>query len=487
VWNAITLEGLIGRGVLRRRGAERLVDDIFDLSLDLLCVGGLDGRLRRVNPAFEHTLAYSARELLSRPLLHFVHPDDRAATAAAIRALERGTALGHFENRVLRADGDARRLQWSARKLPERGLFYAAARDVTESRMLADEQAALRRVATLVAEGHASADVFHAVAVEVRQVLDADATRLLRHEHDGTVSVVAGDGAADPAVDVGSRVTLERTRSLLGASGGATVAAPIVVSGHPWGVIVAGSGRRGAVRAETEARMAQFTQLVATAVANAQSNDELTASRRRIVEAADETRRRLERDLHDGAQQRLVHTIVALKLARSTLGDGEGATADLVGEGLAHAEQAIAEIRELARAIHPAILTDRGVVEALNVLAQRSPVPVRLEAELDRRLPASVEVTVYHVVSEALTNVAKHAQATRVEVILEERDGQLRVRVADDGVGGADPSDGSGLVGLKDRVEGGGGSLAVDSPPGHGTRLDIVVPAPAAERTAPLA
>ena len=466
---------LVGRAILRRRRAERQVDDIFTLSLDLLCVAGFDGWFKRVNPAFEQALGYTSDELLSRPLLDFVHPDDRQATHDAIEQLDRGAQLGRFENRYLRSDGDVRWLQWSARALPEQGMIYAAARDVTENRMLVGEQAALRRVATLVAEGNDPADLFEAVAVEVGEVLDADATRLLRYEPDGTASVVAGYGAYDPAVDVGARVSRDRGRRLLEAGAGAAVAAPIVVSGRAWGVIVAAFKHADAVRADTEARMAQFTELVATAVANAQGSAELTASRRRIVETADETRRRLERDLHDGAQQRLVHTIVTLKLARSKLGD-DGPSAELVGEGLAHAQQAIAEIRELARGIHPAILTDRGLVDALTALTQGSPVPVTLEAHLDRRLPAADEVTIYYVVSEAVTNAAKHAQATRVHVTLNERDSELRLCISDDGVGGADPSGGSGLVGLKDRVEAGGGTLTVESPPGEGTRLDVALP-----------
>jgi PAS domain S-box-containing protein len=480
LWPAATalIVYLVGRGILRRRRAERLVDDIFDLSLDLLCVAGLDGRFKRVNPAFEHTLGYTSTQLLSRPLIEFVHPDDRPATRRMLDELDQGAELNHFENRYLRPDGDVRWLQWSARAVRERGLIYAAARDITQNRVLVNEQAALRRVATLVAEAHDPAGLFEAVAVEVGQLLDADATRLLRDEHDGTASVVAAYGASDPAVDVGARLTVDRSQRLLEAAGGVAVAAPIVVSGRTWGVILAVFANRDAVRADTEGRMAQFTELVATAVANAQSSAELTASRRRIVETADETRQRIERDLHDGAQQRLVHTVVTLKLARGELKDRGGQAAELVGEGLAHAEQAIAEIRELARGIHPAILTDRGLVDALGALTQRSPVPVTLETHLDRRLPSPVEVTVYYVVSEALTNAVKHAQATRVQVILEERDGELRLRICDDGVGGADLAAGSGLVGLTDRVEAGGGTLRVESPTGQGTRLDVVLPTP---------
>jgi signal transduction histidine kinase len=367
--------------------------------------------------------------------------------------------------------------------------MYAAARDITENRMLVGEQAALRRVATLVAEGHDPAELFEAVAVEVGRLLGADATRLLRDEPDGTLSVVAGYGAAEPAVDVGARID----RDADWARGERAVAVPIVVSGREWGVIVAVFERPDAVRADTEARMAQFTELVATAVANAQSGAELTASRRRIVETADETRRRIERDLHDGAQQRLVHTIINLKLARNQLSQDDGPPAQLVREGLEHAELAIAEMRELARGIHPAILSERGLVLALDALVQRSPVPVTLEARVDGRLPESVEVTAYYVVSEALTNVAKHAQASSVRVTVEAGGSTVRIQIADDGVGGADASRGSGLVGLKDRVEAGGGSLTVESRPGEGTRVTVELPlqAPDPQRskrtTSPLA
>ncbi|MDA0162624.1 PAS domain S-box protein [Solirubrobacter ginsenosidimutans] len=472
---------LVGRAIVRRRRAERLVDDVFDISLDLLCVVGLDGWFKRVNPAFEATLGYTGRELLARRLVQFVHPDDRTSMQVALEAVETGAQPGHFVNRFLRSDGAVRWLQWSARALPERGLIYAAARDVTDNRILAEEQAALRRVATLVAEGHDPAELFEAVAGEVGQLLAADATRLLRYEHGDSAAVVAGYGPSDPELDVGAHLPFERAECLLEAGAASAVSAPIVVSGRNWGVIVAAFKQPDAVRPATEARMAQFTELVATAIANAQNGAELTASRRRIAETADETRRRIERDLHDGAQQRLVHTILTLKLARSKLEQDDGRTAELVGEGLAHAEQAIAEIRELARGIHPAILTDRGLVKALRALVQRSIVPVTLEAHIDGRLPEPVEVTVYYVVSEALTNVAKHAQATRVQVTLEERGSELLLCISDDGIGGADPSRGSGLVGLKDRVEAWGGTLTVVSHPDAGTRLDIAIPLRAAE------
>ncbi len=471
---------LVGRGVVRRRRAERLVDDLFELSLDLLCVVGIDGWFKRVNPAFERTLGYTSRELLSRPSRDFVHPDDRETTRDSMRALEHGTDPGHFVNRYLRSDGVIRWLQWSARALPERGLVYAAARDVTDHRVLTNEQAALRRVATLVAEGGDPAQLFEAVAVEVGQLLEADATRLLRHQDDGTATVVAGYGVADPALDVDARLTVERSQSLLESGAGAAVTVPIVVSGRTWGIIVAAFRHPAAVRPDTEARMARFTEHVATAVANAQSRAELTASRRRIVETADATRRRIERDLHDGAQQRLVHTIFTLELARNALAD-DGPSAQLVDQALDHAQKAIRETRELAQGIHPAVLSRFGLVPALEDLVHNSPVDVTLEAHIGHRLPPSDEVTAYYVVSEALTNVAKHAKASSARVSLDLRDGVVCLEISDDGVGGADPSRGSGLMGLNDRVEANGGTLTLESRPGEGTRLDITLPLRTAE------
>jgi PAS domain S-box-containing protein len=502
-WPAATalLLYLVGRGILRRRRAERQVDDIFDLSLDLLCVAGVDGYFKRVNPAFERTLGYTSAQLLSRPIVDFVHPDDRAATRHAIDSLARDEAVDRFSNRYVRSDGEVRWLEWSTRVVPERGLMYAAARDVTENRILVGEQAALRRVATRIAEGDHPADLFEAVAVEIGQLLEADVTRLLRYEEDGAASIVAGYGARDPALDVGARMTLDASqvwgrvardgsalrtdhldagsdrlaRSLRQLDARAAVAAPIVVSGRVWGVIVAAFRRTEAVHADTEARIAQFTELVATAVANAQSGAELAASRRRIVETADDTRRRIERNLHDGAQQRLVHTIITLELARSTLPDDDP-SARLVSEALEHAQHAIAETRELAQGIHPAILSRHGLVAALEDLVDRSAVPVTLDAHITRHLPASVEVTAYYVISEALANVAKHASASCADVTLDERNGDLELQISDDGVGGADPSRGSGLLGLKDRIEASGGSLTLESRPDHGTRLTVELP-----------
>jgi signal transduction histidine kinase len=257
---------------------------------------------------------------------------------------------------------------------------------------------------------------------------------------------------------------------------GAVVASPIVVSGRQWGVIVAAWKRGEVVRADTETRMGQFTELLATAVANAENRALLAASRERIVATADETRRRLERDLHDGAQARLVNTVVALKLAEKAMDQGSEKAEGLVHEALENAERANEELRELARGIMPAVLTRNGLGPALEAVAYQSPIPVTFDLRTDGRLPERAEVTTYFVISEVLTNAAKHSHASAVHVTVDRFDGEVRLSIDDDGVGGADPSRGSGLVGLRDRVEAIGGTLKVQSPPGDGTHVTVELP-----------
>jgi signal transduction histidine kinase len=222
--------------------------------------------------------------------------------------------------------------------------------------------------------------------------------------------------------------------------------------------------------------MLDFTELVATAIANAESRSELAASRARIVAASDETRRRVERDLHDGTQQRLVTLALELRSAQADVPPHlEDVQAELsrVGQGLV---AVLEELREISRGIHPAILAEGGLVPALKTLARRSPIPVELDNRCDGRLPDSIERAAYYAVSEMLTNAAKHAQASTVYVDVERADGLLHVSVRDDGVGGADPARGSGLVGLRDRVEVLGGTIAVHSPNGGGTAIEVTVP-----------
>jgi PAS domain S-box-containing protein len=324
-----------------------------------------------------------------------------------------------------------------------------------EIERLADEQAALRRVATLVAQGAEPGQVFAAVAEEVEQLLDARSTTIRRLEPDGTTVIVASIGTA-----TGIRRTLQ---------------VPITVERSHWGSITAGTEREE-FPPDAEQRMAEFTELAATAIANAESRSALTASRARVVAASDATRRQIERDLHDGAQQRLVHTVITLKLARRALENGADDAPTRVAEALEQAERATVELRELVQGILPPVLTHSGLRAAVHALADRMPVPVEIRVTEDRMAPA-VEATAYFVVAEALTNVAKHSGARHATVDARIEDGFLQIRVRDDGVGGAQP-DGHGFVGLGDRLAALNGQLRVESPAGGGTVVAAGIPLP---------
>jgi signal transduction histidine kinase len=225
-----------------------------------------------------------------------------------------------------------------------------------------------------------------------------------------------------------------------------------------------------------EKRLLDFTELIATAIANAESRAQLVASRARVVSAADETRRRLERDLHDGAQQRLVSLALELRLAESTVPANAQDMRTAVHAVADELTEVLDELREMSRGIHPAILSEGGLDPALRTLARRAPLPVEMRVHTKRRFPPRVEIASYYVVSEALTNTSKHARAENAEVIIEERDGTLRLCVKDDGAGGADFSRGSGLLGLRDRVEALGGAIKVSSPVGKGTTIFVSLP-----------
>jgi signal transduction histidine kinase len=367
----------------------------------------------------------------------------------------------------------------------------------------ADEQAALRRVATLVARDVPPDELLESVAREVTAVLRSDSTGVLRYEPDRTVSVLAtwspsGDAPAKarfelPAGGVVDRVlstgrpastdlrnNLEPDVAAIHGNQGAeaTLAAPIFVAGRLWGVMVTAWAQRGPRAKGLEARMSEFTELVATAIANAESRAELAASRARVVAAGDDARRRIERDLHDGTQQRLVTLGLRLRAAEALAPpDQTELRAELssAAEGLT---SAVEELQEISRGIHPAILSRGGLGPALRSLARRSSVPVELEVDVERRLPEQVEVATYYVVSEALTNAAKHSRASMLRVHAGATNGVVRLSIADDGVGGADPAAGSGLVGLKDRVAALGGELRVSSAPGRGTALEATIPIP---------
>jgi signal transduction histidine kinase len=372
---------------------------------------------------------------------------------------------------------------------------------VDELARLHTEQAALRRLAALVALGVPRAELFAAVADEVASLLDVGSALVARLDPNGVLTILAaGAGYADE-FEVGERLqvapptavaevwrtgrparaddydraspALRERIARLGVR--SSVATPITVNGHLWGAVVASSWR-GPLPSDTEHRLLEFTELVATAIASAESRAELTASRARIVAAADETRRRIERDLHDGAQQRLVSLALELRATQAALPPGlnqiKGELSH-VAEGLAHAQR---ELQEMSRGIHPVILSNSGVGPAVKALARRSPIPVDLDVGVPQRLPEQIEVAAYYVVSEMLTNAAKHSNASTVHVGIETAGPILRVSVSDEGSGGADPSKGSGLVGLRDRVEALGGAISIQSPPGVGTRLTVELP-----------
>jgi signal transduction histidine kinase len=361
----------------------------------------------------------------------------------------------------------------------------------------ADEQAALRRVAMLVARGVQPEELFQAVAVEASRLLCDQSTALLRYDAAGEATVVAvcggpatvgmrvpahGGGVSACVLQSGRPVRMDSYDGMPGSApliarriGLRTGAgAPIVVEGRVWGFLGAMSPDEP-LPLGTEDRLAQFAELVAVAIANTEHRAQLTASRARIVATADATRRRIQRDLHDGAQQRLVCTVLTLKVLRAALADAGAPEAALADEALRAAEQATADLRELVRGVLPSALSRGGLPMAIESLSRHVDVPLHVDVGPER-LPATVETTAYFVVAEALTNTVKHADATNATVRAHRDDDRLLLEVRDDGVGGADPRRGSGLLGLIDRVGACEGSIAVCSPPGHGTRLVVELP-----------
>ncbi|WP_051324550.1 CHASE3 domain-containing protein [Candidatus Solirubrobacter pratensis] len=373
-----------------------------------------------------------------------------------------------------------------------------------ELRVLAQEQAALRRMATLVARGLPPDEIFAAVAQEVGCLLGTDFAVVSRFESDGTETVAAQRGHPD-VLPVGlrwapgevspttmvrctgrpARVDADHWRGRTGPTADvvrrlgvqSAVASPIVVEGCLWGTLVVGA--RALLPPDTEERMASFTELVGTAIANAESRAELAASRARVVATADETRRRIERDLHDGAQQRLTWSVITLKLARRALGDADGPAVALLEEALEHGERAAAELRDLAQGILPAALSYGGLRAGVEALVSRVGLAVSVDIAAER-LPAALEATAYFIVAEALTNTVKHAHANRAWIAAAIDGDTLRVEVRDDGVGGARFDASTGLLGLRDRAAAANGELRVDSPPGAGTVVTATLPIPLA-------
>jgi signal transduction histidine kinase len=369
-----------------------------------------------------------------------------------------------------------------------------------QAQALAEEQAALRRVATLVAGDATPERVFQSVTEEVCLLLRLRTAVLHRFEDSKTSTIVGKFGDPTGTFDLGNTIQLEEGTALWVLRTGApahadydelrgpgaaelralgfhrSIGVPIHVAGATWGALVTVFRDGETFPPETERRLSGFAELVALAVASAHTRAELAASRLRIVEASDAERRRIERNLHDGAQQRLVALSVGLQLAQTKTRSAPAEAEELIELAAEEVADALSELRELAQGIHPAVLTERGLDAALQVLASRTPLPVALDVRLPTRLSEPVEAAAYYVVSEALTNVVKHADASSASVRVEQADGRTRVEVDDDGAGGVDPARGSGLYGLRDRVEALAGTLTVESDPGRGTHLLAELP-----------
>jgi signal transduction histidine kinase len=375
-----------------------------------------------------------------------------------------------------------------------------------EFRRIAGEQAALRRVATLVARGVQSGQVFAAVAEEAGRLMAADYAILVRYDDAQQALTLVGtwtSTGASPPTPVGGQLPLggQNVTTLVHRTGQperidyddaisgrigrvatrdwglrTSIGVPIRVEGRLWGCMVVAFTHPELMPSDTEARLAGFTELAATAVANAQAQAALAASRMRIVAAGDAARRRIERNLHDGVQQRLVTLSLGLRETQAALPPGAGELAQRLEGAVNEVASVLAELGEVARGLHPAVLTESGLRPALRALARRSAVPVSLDVQVKGRLPEPVEVAAYYAVAEALTNIAKYAGASAAEVEATAGERVLRVSVRDDGRGGADFGRGSGLTGLKDRIEALGGRIWLQSPPGGGTTVQIALP-----------
>jgi signal transduction histidine kinase len=371
------------------------------------------------------------------------------------------------------------------------------------ARRNAEEQQALRRVATLVAQGVSPEQIFTTVASEMGRVLGATYSATVRFEPDSTMTMLGAwgsSGTPEPIVPIGSRWSME------GESVGARIArtgkparvtdygdsssdigrwshthgfksgvgSPIVVDRRLWGMVIVLSMCDEPLPAGTEVRMLEFTKLIGTAIANTESREELRASRARVVTAADETRRRFERNLHDGAQQHLISLGLQLRAIEDLMPTAQAR--QRLSAACQRLTDILEELREISRGLHPAVLSRGGLGPALKALQRRSPVPIELDINVPDRPPQVVEVAVYYTISEAVANVAKHANASGARVVIEVRNGAVHLSVRDDGVGGADFGNGSGLIGIRDRVEALGGRLSLTSPGGKGTALRAEIP-----------
>jgi PAS domain S-box-containing protein len=514
------IEGVLGIGrdtteELRTQrsleAAHRRMHDVLE-TVELVAVQlDLEGRVTYVNEYLIRLSGWTRHELIGRRWLEVFQTGDRDF----MELVRQGDFPAHDTSSILLRSGERRDIEWANVGLyddhGEPTGLVGIGRDMTdhlrierELRDLAAEHGALERVATEVARGLDEDTVFRLVAEQAGRLVGADGCTLVRIEAGEQVRILAdwSDIAADRVAAEGMLVPIDAGKAMAATfrSGRparsdeppgdpgrpnpigdvdpirSAVAAPITVTGEMWGALVAWRVTEEPLPPDTERRLGAFASLAGTAIANADARTALAASRKRIVTAADDARRRLERNLHDGAQQRFVSLSLALRLTQSLLESEPEKAAEHLRGAQRELTQGLEELRELARGIHPAILTERGLRAAVDSLVLRAQVPVEVTDMPEGRLPAEIEAAAYYVVSEAVTNVTRYAGADRATVAVSVVDGALAVEVADDGAGGADPAKGSGLRGLSDRVEAVGGRLEIASPPGAGTRVRAVLP-----------
>ena len=493
-------------------GRSRVERGFLEAALDCVIIADTAGRIVEFNPSAELTFGYSRSQAVGEMLDELIIPPSLRPRHR--KALDRFAATGEqrafglrLEMVGMRSDGTEFPVELALSLIDDDPpLVCGAVRDLTRQkqtedrlRKLAEEQAELRRVATIVAMGREPIDVFRAVAEAVGRLLGAPGINMIRFEPDGSASKIAGWGSApfevgatwsleDPSVMASVRRTHRPARiddyattpgafAALARRSGLTsaVGVPILLGGAAWGVIVAYSNTQERFSEETEDRLSRFTELIDMALANAATRSDLLASRVRLVTAGDEARRRIQRDIHDGAQQHFVNSVMRLQLARENFELDPESSRTALEAALSSARDGLRDLRELAAGLHPTILTMGGLSHALDALASRSALPVSVSAP-GARYPSQLEAAAYFIAAEALANVAKHARASRAEVQVMEEIEQLVVVVRDDGQGGANRERGSGLRGLQDRVEALGGTLEVDSPLGQGTRLRAALP-----------
>jgi PAS domain S-box-containing protein len=491
---------------------------IFEAALDCIVVIDSSGRVVQFNPAAERTFGYTAEEAHGREMAELIVPPSlRGRHRRGLRHyLETGDqrVIGRrVQLTAMHADGSEFPVELAIARVDKGGqpLFAGYLRDVSDQleaqrqlARMAEEQAALRRVATLVAEGTAPEEIFALVNEEVCRLLSAETANLIRYDEGDFLTVLAG--YSEPgirSVPIGRQLAIDghtmtyrvrathssvRIDTYEGIPGTlaamlrdeigikSSVGAPIFVDGGLWGCVTASSVRDEPLPSDAESRISGFTELVGLAVANAETRKQLAESRRRLVEASDDARPRIERNLHDGAQQRLVTLALDLRLAQRKIGSDPDEASVLMEAASGRLDAALEELRDLARGIHPAVLTDHGLGPAIEALCGRCPIPAELVAVPEERLADHVEAAAYFLVAEALTNAAKHALAGAITVRVTCEGGRVLVEVSDDGVGGAGGGDGSGLRGLADRVEALGGRLEIISPVGEGTVVRAELP-----------